>query len=97
MAATRKSAKRSAKESPGAKRKSAGKKSTRKRSSKRAVKTSGAPKAAQLKRRARKGLKAARGGVATVLRAGGKTWKTLKSTTAQVVEGVKETLAGERR
>lgn len=75
MAATKKSAKRSArKKGPAAKRQSAKKKKSK----------AAAPKAAQLKRQARKGLKAARGGI-------GKTWETLKSTTAQVVEGVKET------
>jgi hypothetical protein len=84
MAATKKSAKRSAtKKGRRAKRGSAKKKSSKK--------AAGA-KAAQLKRQARKGLKAARGGLNTVLKAGGKTWKTLKSTTVQVVEGVKDTL-----
>jgi hypothetical protein len=82
MAATKKSAKRSArKKGPATKRQSAKKKKSK----------AAAPKASQLKRRARKGLKAARGGIDTVLQAGGKTWETLKSTTAQVVEGVKET------
>ena len=76
MAATKKSAKRSAaKKGPAPKRPSAKKKKKSK---------AAAPKATQLKRRARKGLKAARGGI-------GKTWETLKSTTAQVVEGVKGT------
>jgi hypothetical protein len=74
MAATKKSAKRNAPKKGSAKRQS-----TKKKKSKAA-----APKATQLKRQARKGLKAARGGI-------GKTWETLKSTTAQVVEGVKET------
>lgn len=96
MATTRKSAKRSAKKRPAAKGKSARTKAARKSSSTRSKK-SGTLKATRLKRQARKGLKAARGGVSTVLRAGGKTWRTLKSTTAQVVDGVKETLARERR
>jgi hypothetical protein len=96
MAATKKSAKRSAaKKRPAAKRQSAKKKPAPKRASKRGARKGAAPKAAKLKRQARKGLKAARGGIGTVLEAGGKTWKTLKSTTAQVVEGVKETLRPE--
>ncbi len=71
--------KKSAKRSPTKKRSSAKgrKKSAAKSSSKRASTT---------KAKARKGLKAARAGL-------GKTWKTLKSTTAQVVDDVKETLA----
>jgi hypothetical protein len=89
MAATRKSPKRAAaKKRPAAKRQSPKKKKKSK---------AAAPKATKLKRKARKGLKAARGGIDTVLQAGGKTWKTLKSTTAQVVEGVKETFVGEPR
>jgi hypothetical protein len=94
MAATRKSAKRGAakKASKAAKRPSAKKKAARKRSSKSSSRKATRPSATRLKRQARKGLKAARGGLNTVLKAGGKTWKTLKSTTAQVVEGVKDTL-----
>jgi hypothetical protein len=76
MAATRKSAKR-----PSSKKQPA-----RKSTSKRRGKKSAAPKGAGLKRRARKGLKAARGGLKSVIQAGGKTWKTLKSTTANVME-----------
>lgn len=88
MAATKKSSKRSAgKKGPAAKRQS-----TKKKKGKAA-----APRTTQLKRQARRGLKAARGGLDTVLQAGEKTWETLKSTTAQVVEGVKETLGGEPR
>jgi hypothetical protein len=92
MAATKKSAKRSAAKKGPAKRRSGKKKAAGKSASKRAAKRAAAPKATRLKRRARKGLKAARGGINTVLQAGGKTWKTLKSTTAHVVEGVKDTL-----
>ncbi len=93
MAATKKSAKRSgAKKGSAAKRQSAKKKPAKKSSSKRGAKKGARPSATQLKRQARKGLKAARGGLDTVLKAGGKTWRTLKSTTAQVVEGVKDTL-----
>ena len=33
-------------------------------------------------------------GLGTVRQVGKKTWKTLKSTTAQVVEGVKDTFGG---
>ena len=74
MAATRKSAKRSTpKKRPAGKRQSAKKKSKGKAAT---------PKATQLKRKARKGLKAARGGLDTVLQAGEKTWKKLKATIA---------------
>lgn len=95
MAATRKSAKRGAakKASKAAKRPSAKKKAAKKRSSKSSSRKATRPSATRLKRQARKGLKAARGGLSTVLKAGGKTWNTLKSTTAQVVEGVKDTLS----
>jgi hypothetical protein len=96
MAATKKSAKRSAtKKRPQAKRKASRKKSTRKVTSKGRPKKTGAARAGSLQRQARKGLKAARGGLDNVLQAGGKTWKTLKTTTAEVVEGVRDTLAGE--
>ena len=93
MAATRKSAKRSATKKQ--------KQPARKSASKRRGKKSTAPRATGLKRRAKKGLKAARGGLDSVLQAGGKTWKSLKSTTANVmegmVEGVKGTFAGDQR
>jgi hypothetical protein len=84
MAATKKSAKRSA-----------GKKSspTKKKGTKRKKAARG--RATALKRRARKGLGAARDGFDSVLEAGGKTWRTLKNTTALMVEGVKETLSSE--
>jgi hypothetical protein len=45
-------------------------------------------------KRAARRRKGSRGGLATVRQVGKKTWKTLKSTTAQVVEGVKETFGG---
>jgi hypothetical protein len=94
MAATRKSAKRSAsKKRSTAKKKGSAKtsaKSTRARTTK-----AGRGKTTTLKRRAKKGLGAAREGFDSVLEAGGKTWRTLKNTTAQMVEGVKETLARE--
>jgi len=83
--AAKKSAKRStAKKGKAAKGPSARKKAGRKRSSKGSTKKGAAPKAA-------------RGRFDTVLDAGGKTWQTLKSTTAQVVEGVKESFVGEPR
>ena len=47
---------------------------------------------ATLKRRAEQGLRAARGGINTVRQAGERTWDVLKSTTSQVVEGVRERL-----
>lgn len=102
MAATKKSAKRSAsKKRPPAKSQSAKKKSAaRKRPATKRSKKS-ATGAAGLKRQARKGLKAARGGLGSVLHAGEKTWETFKSTTANVVEGVvegvKDTFVGEPR
>ncbi|HWN18274.1 MAG TPA: hypothetical protein VNO19_05105 [Gemmatimonadales bacterium] len=96
MAATRKSAKRrAAKKSASTKRPSSRKKPARKSTPKRHAKKTTASKAAGLKRQAKKGLKVARGGIGTVLHAGEKTWKTLKNTTANVVEGVKETFAGD--
>jgi hypothetical protein len=49
-----------------------------------------ASKTTKLQRKARRGLRAARGGIDTVRQAGEKTWEALKSTTAQVVEGVRD-------
>jgi hypothetical protein len=81
MAASKKSAKRSSgKKRPAAKRS-------------RSKKPAGKAKAAASKRRSRKASKPS-GGLDTVRQVGEKTWKTLKSTTAQVVEGVKETFGG---
>lgn len=81
MAAPRKSAKRSTtKKRPAAKRQT--------------KKAPPAKKKSKRKGQARKGLKAARRGLSRVMKAGGKTWRTLKATTTQVVEGVKDTLAG---
>jgi hypothetical protein len=45
-----------------------------------------------LKRTAEQGLKVAREGIDTVRQAGEKTWDVLRSTTAQVVEGVRDRL-----
>jgi hypothetical protein len=94
MAATKKSSKRSAgKKRSAAKRSTARKRPKRKTAAKRRTKAR-ATKATNLKRTAkrtaRKGLRAAQGGIDTVRQAGGKTWEALKSTTAQVVEGVRE-------
>jgi hypothetical protein len=89
MAATRKSAKRAAgKKRAGSKRASGKKKPLRKATAKRRSKTSTRTKA-NLKRKAQKGLRAARGGINTVRQAGERTWEVLKSTTSQVVEGVR--------
>ena len=71
---------------------SARKKSARKASSKRGSKKSTARAAGA--KRAPKRSTAARAGLKTVRQVGEKTWKTLKSTTAQVVEGVKDTFGG---
>jgi hypothetical protein len=106
MAATKKPPKRSpakkrtAAKGTAAKRASAKKQPARKTSSKGRSKKSGTPKASGLKRQAKKGLKAARGGLDSVLQAGEKTWETLKTTTANVMEGVVEgvkTFAGDQR
>jgi hypothetical protein len=79
MAGTRKSAKRSA-----SMKRTTGKK---KKASKASSKSS--------RNKTKKLSRAARDGFDSVLEAGGKTWRTLKNTTALMVEGVKETLAGE--
>lgn len=102
MAATRKSAKRSAaKKRAAAKRPSSKKQPARKSSSKRRAKKSAPRKTTSLKRQAKKGLKAARGGLDSVLQAGEKTWVSLKTTTANVMEGmvdgVKETFAADQK
>jgi hypothetical protein len=73
--------KRTAKRATGRKR--AGAKTAAKRRTK-----SGAKKTSSAKKRA---TRAARGTLKTVRDAGEKTWEALKSTTAQVVEGVKGT------
>jgi hypothetical protein len=90
MAATRKSTKRTA----GKKRSSAKRSSTKKRTSRKSASRgrakSKALKTTTLKRRARKGLKAAKGGIESMRQVGERTWETLKSTTAQVVEGVRD-------
>jgi hypothetical protein len=96
MAATRKSAKRSAAKKRATAKRSSKKQAPRKPPAKRGGKKSAAPKTAGLRRQARKGLKAARGGLDSVLEAGGKTWKTLKTTTTSVMEGVKETFGGDQ-
>lgn len=90
MAATRKSTKRTTgKKRSSAKRSSTKKRTGRKASSKGRTKSK-ARKTTTLKRTARKGLRAAKGGLETVRQAGEKTWETLKSTTSQVVEGVRD-------
>ncbi len=94
MAATRKSAKKSAsKKRAPAKKKVAGKASARSGRSK--TKKTGRQRTTGLQRSARKGLGAARDGFDSVLEAGGKTWRSLKNTTALMVEGVKESLTGD--
>jgi len=75
-------AKKSAQRSATKKRSPAKGRSKKKRPS--SKKASGG--ATGLTRQAKKGIKAARG-----------AWKTFKTTTAQVVEGVKDTLAGDDR
>jgi hypothetical protein len=73
----------------GSAKRSSAKKRPAKAAAKRRTKAR-ATKTRSLKKTARKGLRAARGGIDTVRQAGEKTWEALKSTTAQVVEGVKE-------
>lgn len=89
MATPRKSAKRARRKRSTSKRATAKKAPSRKRAARRSTK-SRASKKARLKQTARKGLRAARGGMKTVRQAGEKTWEALKSTTAQVVEGVRD-------
>jgi hypothetical protein len=77
----------------GKKRGSAKRSSAKKRPARKASKgrsKTRASKSTSLKRKAKKGLRAAQGGINTVRQAGEKTWKALKSTTAQVVEGVRD-------
>jgi hypothetical protein len=94
MAATRKSAKKSASTKRTAtKKKRTGKASAR--SSRSKLKKPGSSRTTALQRRARKGLGAARDGFDSVLEAGGKTWRSLKNTTAHMVEGVKESLSSD--
>jgi hypothetical protein len=80
MAARKKSAKRTSAKKKKPARKAASKTGSRK-----------SAKATASKPRSRKASKTARGGLNTMRQVGEKTWETLKSTTAQVVEGVKET------
>ena len=77
-----------AKKRSTAKRSTTKKRAGRKSVSKSRTKTT-AKKITSLKKRARKGLRAARRPLESVRDAGEKTWEALKSTTAQVVEGVK--------
>jgi hypothetical protein len=96
MAATRKSAKRGAsKKRVPAKKKGSGKTSVKSSRSKAKSKKTGRSRATTLAKRAKKSLGAARDGFDSVLEAGGKTWRTLKDTTALMMDGVKETLASE--
>ena len=93
MAATKKSAKLSAsKKRPPGKKKGTAKASANSRSK---PKKAGRSRTKSLRRSAQKGLGAARDGFDSVLEAGGKTWRRLRNTTALMVEGMKESLAGE--
>jgi hypothetical protein len=91
MAGTRKSAKRTSAKKRAGKRASGSKRATAKSASKRRTKST-AKKASGSKKRARR---PARGPINTVRTAGEKTWDALKSTTAQVVEGVKGTFGSD--
>ena len=92
MAPTRK---RSARKRSRAKGSSAKKRPVRKAGSRRRTKGAAKRSSAKssLKRQARKGIRAAKGGLKTVRQAGERTWEVLKSTTAQVVEGVKDKMS----
>jgi hypothetical protein len=74
-------------------RKAATKRRVRGKATKRSSAKRSSSKSASLKRRARKGIQAAKGGIDTVRQAGERTWEVLKSTTAQVVEGVKDRMS----
>jgi hypothetical protein len=94
MAATRKSAKRRTgkRKATGSKRAAPKRASGRKRASTKSAKRSrrvrvSAPK---LKRKARRGLKVAKEGLDTVRAAGGKAWQTLRATTTQIIDNVRE-------
>ena len=90
MAARKKSAKHASTKKRPTARSSRAKKPARKAASKSGSRKSIA-KAAASKPRSQKASKASHGGLDTMRQVGEKTWETLKSTTAQVVEGVKET------
>jgi hypothetical protein len=92
MAPTRKSAKRASGKKRTAKRATAKKRPRAKPASRRRGK-SAAKKASSSKKRSR--ARAARGPLDSVIVAGEKTWEVLKSTTAQMVEGVKGTFGTE--
>jgi hypothetical protein len=94
MAKTRKSARRSgSKKRSAAKRASAKKRPARKAPAKRSAKSAAAGRARKSTGRTRRpntlgGV--ARGGIETVRQVGDRAWDALRSTTAQVVEGVRE-------
>jgi hypothetical protein len=94
MAATRKSAKRrtAKKTATGAKRAARKRATGRKRSSTKSARRSrsGRVSVPKLKRKARRGLGMAKEGLDTVRKAGGKAWKTLKSTTTQIIDNVRD-------
>lgn len=94
MAPTRKSAKRTAGKKRSAKRGSTRNRTVRKSTARRGTKSRGArtekKKSLNLRKGAKKGLQVARSGIDTVREAGDKAWSALKSTTAQVVEGVRD-------
>jgi hypothetical protein len=97
MATTRKSAKRAAGKKSGSRSASARKKTARKKTASRRsgpkAKETARPRrksSTTLRKRAAKGLRAAQGGVETVKQAGDKIWESLRATTTQVVEGVRD-------
>jgi hypothetical protein len=93
MAPTRKSAKRTSGKKRSVKRATAKKRAGAKPASKRRTKST-AKKASRTKKRTTR-ARSARSPLDSVRVAGEKTWEALKSTTAQMVEGVKGTFGGE--
>jgi hypothetical protein len=94
MASTRKSTKRAAgTKRRGAKR--ASKKGSARKAGSKGRSAAGGPRSTTttgLKRKAKKGLRAAREGLERVRQVGEKTWEALKSTTGQVIDDVKDKL-----
>ena len=95
MAATRKrtgARKRSRSKGASAKKRPARKAASRRGGRSRSAKKS-SRRNSNLKRQARKGLRAAKGGIKTVRQVGERTWEVLKSTSAQVVGGVRDKMS----
>ena len=94
MASTRKSTKRTARTKRG-RAKTTAKKRSAKATSKGRAKAggTGSTRSTGLKRKAAKGLRAAREGLDRVRQVGEKTWEALRSTTGQVIGDVRDKLS----